>query len=425
MSLRIIHLNTYDCTGGAARSAYRLHAGLCQLGADSAMYVMYKSSGDPGVSQFQPFYNRWRNLRRRIRSRLIARQFAPYATTRPAGLEIFSNDLTVNGDEVIKKLPAADIYNLHWIAGFVDVGAFFQAVRRPVVWTLHDMNAFTGGCHYNVGCRRFETCCGACPQLGSPVADDLSNAVWRRKQTALEHRKAALHIVTPSRWLAAEAQRSSLLGARPVSVIPYGLDTQVFHPYPADGLRTVFDIPAAQPVLLFVSDHATNARKGFTVLQEVFRALPAALKITLVSVGSGSPRLEAGQRHIHLGRIDNDLILAAVYSMADLFVIPSQEDNLPNTVLEALACGTPVVGFDVGGIPDMVRPGETGLLARVGDTEGLRDAIVTLLQDRDKLSGLSARCREIAVREYDLTVQAQRYRALYESLLAGGVRLSV
>ena len=384
------------------------------------MFVCSRQSTDEAVEAFEPRRNLWSRVRCRLRRKVLQRRFARYNETRPAGLEPFTQARTPYGAQVLRQLPQADLINLHWIRGFVDVPAFFEQVDTPVVWTLHDMNAFTGGCHYDKGCGKYEAQCGACPQLGSGQENDLSRKVWEQKKSVFDRvSPERLHIVTPSHWLARAANSSTLLQTFPISVIPYGLDTELFSPRNGQGLRSALNLPEAARIVLFVAQSTTNERKGFSQLAEALAALDGqeSGQFYLVSVGSNKPDWDVDLPHLHLGKITSTPLLAAVYSMADVFVIPSLEDNLPNTVLESMACGTPIVGFDTGGISDMVRPGETGWLAPVGNVRALRDTIDQALSDHQQRNRMTRRCREIAVEEYALNVQARQYRSLYLSLL--------
>jgi glycosyltransferase involved in cell wall biosynthesis len=311
------------------------------------------------------------------------------------------------------------VINLHWVANFLDYETFFPAVASgsPIVWTLHDMNAFTGGCHYDLLCGRYTDRCGACPQLGSRDDADLSRGVWQRKHELLA-RQPRLHVVTPSRWLKGEVARSSVLGHAPVSVIPYGLDVETFAPRDKQAARDVLGIPQDRKVVLFVADLVDNRRKGFGFLiQALLGEEDRATNLFLLSLGYNKPARQMQTPWLHLERIDNDRILSLVYSAADVFVIPSVQDNLPNTVLEAMACGTPVVGVAVGGIPDMVRHERTGLLVAPDDTAGLRKAIRELCHDAARREDMSVNCRRVAVQEYSLEEQGRRYVDLYTSLL--------
>lgn len=417
--MSVFHLNTNDINGGAARAAYRLHYGLRRIGVESSMYVRRKASQDDTVETHDTSPPLLQRIRDRVVRRWLSSRFSTYADTRPKGLELFSQARTVDGTRVVQQVPEADVYNLHWINGFIDPLPFFQNTQQPIVWTLHDMNPFTGGCHYNVGCRKFEDQCGACPQLGSDDDTDLSRTVWTRKRRAYQNaiQNNRLHIVAPSAWLADEAQRSSLFHDAPVRVIPNGLDASTFRPRDTEGFRSALEIPKAHRVVLFVAQSTDNHRKGFDLLSDALSTLEGE-NITLLSIGGTPPDLEVSAPHRHFGTIESNLLLSVFYSLADLFVIPSRQDNLPNTVLESMACGTPVVGFEVGGIPDMVRPGATGWLAEPESVRSLRNAINTALADNGARRQRSERCREVVEAEYTLEVQAQAYKQLYQSLLA-------
>lgn len=412
--MRIVHISHADGGNGAARAAYRLHQGLIRGDISSRMFVRSKETSDGSVSSFTPPAGIWSRLRRRIRRERVRRAFDSYRDARPERSELFYDDRTRHKGDVLSQSPSADILQLHSIYGFVDHGAFFRNVSCPVVWTLHDMNAFTGGCQYNIECRRFEESCGCCPQLGSSDEEDLSRHVWARKKDAYRHviEDHRLQVVCPSEWMAEEARRSSLFKNVPVQVIPYGLDTDRFFQRDTHGVATALEIPADHRIVLFVASD-TRTRKGFDLLDGALSSL-AAENTTLLSVGGETPTLSSDLPHVHVGYVESDLLLSIFYSLADLFVIPSRQDNLPNTVLESMACGTPVTGFDIGGIPDMVRPGETGWLAEPNSVFALREAIEQALADDEKRERMGERCRAVVEEEYTLEAQANAYRRLYE-----------
>lgn len=423
--LGIVHVSTDDVTGGAARCAYRLHRGLVADGHESRMLVRRKRSDDPTVTRFRPGRAPGRRLARRWRRWRIRRDHDRWADSAPEWREPFHGDRSEYGGEVAGALPECDVVHLHWVSGLVDLVGFFDRIPPdlPVVWTLHDMNLFTGGCHYDWGCGRYRERCGACPQLGSGDEQDLSREVWRRKDELFSALSSdRIRLVTPSRWLAHRVEESSLLSGRfPVEVIPYGLDTEGdFTPRDRGFARDLLDVPAEADVLLFAAHSVENARKGFGLLREALEGLACREDLWVLSLGKGEPELPRGIGSRHLGYVSEDRFLSVVYSAADLFVIPSRQDNLPATVLESMACGTPVVGFAAGGIPEMVRPGETGGLAEDGDVDDLRRVLENLLDDDARRVRLSTRCREVAVREYALERQARDYAAVYRSLTARG-----
>ena len=418
--MRISHLSFSNAGGGAMIAASRLHQGLLRIGASSRMHVA-KRVGDDATVDTVPRAQSLTECVHCCRDHArFAREQRPYAKTISPWLELFSDDRVAGRDLLAETLPHAEVYNLHWVAGFLDYGRFFLRLPSgtPLVWTLHDMNPLTGGCHYTLGCERFSEGCGYCPQLGSTNPDDPSARIHRRKRAALATvGPDTTRIVATSRWLQAEAQRSSLLGRFTVERIPYGLDTEVFTPRCKEIAREVFGVPKGKPVVLFVADNVSNYRKGFDLLQAALRDLDLGHHITLACIGKHAPMVVTGGTVALIGRIDNERMMSFAYSAADVFVMPTRAEAFGQVVFEAMACGTPVVAFDVGGVPDMVRPGETGLLVPPEDVRALREAIVTVLTDDGLRLHLSVQCRRVAVTEYSLDVQARRYLEVYETLV--------
>ena len=427
--LRIVHVSTQDAVGGAARAAQRLHHGLLRLGHDSSMFVAQKHGEDPTVLAFGPSGNERVEAEQGRRREMIREDFSRHEESRPEIYRIgdsFNDDRSPFGEEPLNQLPPCDVVNLHVVSGFIDHQAFFSAVPRntPVVWTLHDMNSFTGGCHYDYGCGKHTESCGACPQLGSEDEEDLSRQSWRRKREVYSGvAKDRLHVVGASRWLADEARKSSLFNGFPVTTIPYSLDTQAFAPRDKNRARASLGIPQDARMVLFLTDSIVTRRKGFALLAEALNGVKDVPNLRLLSLGYNDPSLlkeppiVRSIPHQHFDFLDDDLLLSSIYSAADLFVIPSLQENLPQTALEAMSCGTPVVGFDVGGIPDLVRPGITGELAPVGDAGALGAAVSRMLKDPKKLAVMADNCRRIVVEEYNHDLQAGRYADLYRTLL--------
>ncbi len=417
--MRVLHLSTSDAGGGAARAAHRLHTGLRRLGVDSSMLVLKRTSGDPHSQKVTFAGDLITKLKRRRRVGQIGRDFAPYERNLPAGFEWFSDDRSEAGYDLMREVVGRrpDVINLHWVGGLLDHELFFPRLPAgvPVVWRMADMGPLTGGCHYDGGCGRFHNVCGACPVLGSAGDDDLSRQSWRRRHAALAHVPSdRMTLVGTSRWIAAQSRVSSLLSRFGVKTIPNGLDTEAFAPRDKRFARDTLGVPPDARVVLFVAEATDIKRKGFAYLVEALGRLADVPNLFLLSVGERPP--EVPLPGLHLGRINYDRMLSVAYSAADLFVIPSLQESFGQTVTEAMACGTPVVGFDAGGIPDMVRPGVTGQLAPVGDAPALAAAIERVLSDPDR-AAMGHRCRQVAVDEYGLALQATRYRDLYRGLL--------
>ena len=384
------------------------------------MAVLSKSSPDDTVTQFSPSMQWPVRAKRVLRRRYLARTTARLISL-PAGATRFTDDRSQYTSEPASMAASSDVINLHWIAGFIDYTHFLRALPPdlPVVWTLHDMNTFTGGCHYAFDCTAFTRSCGACPQLDSDRPVDLSRRVWHRKHVAYQAGfRKRLHFVTPSKWLAAEARRSSLLHTAPITSIPYSLDTEVFRPRERAIARERFGIPANAKVILFVADSASERRKGLSLLFDALRRLAHDSDLCLVMIGKHTAGFVPHISCIWVEFIEDEEAMSYLYSTADVFVVPSIQDNLPNTALEALSCGVPTAAFGVGGIPEIVRDGVTGVTVPSGDSGELAKAIEELLRAPERRSEISANCRRVAMTEYSLEIQARRYVELYQSLLS-------
>ena len=420
--MRIVHLNTQD-SFGAGRAVRRIHAGLLALGEDSSLIVSQKTSPDPTVTQFEPDRRPLARLRHLQRQRMITRDADRYLRNRPSGFEWFSDDRGALGSELIRRLPAADIITLNWIADFVDLPSFFR--ERPpaakTVWRLSDMNPFTGGCHIDAGCGRFTGSCGHCPQLSSPGANDLSRRIWQRKSEAYARAgKGTLHLVALSTSQAEDVRRSSLLGSFPLTIIPCAVDVSTFFPHPKAAARNCLGLPAEEPIVLMAAQSFGRRNKGAELLRDALALLHGMRRPLIVSVGEGHPDVPAEFEHVHWGSVGDDRLLGLFYSAADLLAFPSLQEGFGQTIVEALACGLPVVGFATGGMRDAVRPGVTGFIAPAKTSEALAEELQTALTDVGRLRGMSDACRETAETQFSMESVARRYQELYRSLLADG-----
>lgn len=404
-------VSTYDIKGGASRSAYRLHQGLRQSGIDSQMFVQEKQSSDAFVHAPRPNLPRQLSQLKPWLSELPLRKYSkrpstPFSTNRiPDCLE-----------SIVDRLHQAsvDIVNLHWISdGFFPLANLLK-LKVPIVWTLHDMWAMTGGCHYSGECDRYQEQCQYCPQLGSGDRKDLSFHEFHKKKSVYQQLNPT--IVCPSEWLRSCAQKSTLLRNRQIEVIPYGIDTEVFRPIDKDVARSLLKLPPNTSLILAGSVNIHDSRKGFELLKAALEHLKLSEEFHLVVFGSAEKSWENLGYPIHsLGTMNDDLMLALTYSAVDVFVAPSLQDNLPNTVLEAMACGTPIVAFNIGGMPDLIDSGTTGYLAEPFDINDLTFGIQWSLNNVSKTSSAS---REKILRKFKLDHQAKRYTDLFNSLLA-------
>src|SRR5688572_24637065 len=311
--MKVIHVST-QISGGAGRSALRLHQGLLRLGVDSQMLVL-RPPTEAGVTEFKFSSGLASRVRRFFRRQLHRRRGEAIRQAPQPRFEEFSLDTSVSvGRDLVTQLPPDAIINLHWVAGFVNYTEFFPFVgRRKVFWTLHDMNPFTGGCHFDNGCGRFVENCGHCPQLGSNAPHDLSRDIWQRKNLALRNLETGqLEVVTPSQWLAAEARRSSLFKGCPTTVIPYGIDTDAFAPVDRMAARAELGLPLDAKIVLFVAAAVDSPRKGAKDLLEAIRSVKAD-GLFLASVGASSPPETPGVGGKHFGVVKQDEMLAKIY----------------------------------------------------------------------------------------------------------------
>lgn len=412
-SMRVMHLSTLE-GGGAGVAARRLHTGLRRQGYDSSMCVLNKTTNDPTVKLIQGKHNNqavslWPYLHAQWSKTL---QQYP---NRSRSLCFFSTPNSIT--QLEQYIAEHDVINMHWIAGLVDIKSMPRLFAgKKLIWTLHDMNPFTGGCHYAQDCTRYETGCYNCPQLGKGP-EDIVKKVWEIKAESYKHLN--LIVVTPSNWLGECSKKSALLGKFEHKVIPNGLDIQKFSPVEKEKARQKLSLPQNSKIILFGASGIGDYRKGFDLFLEAIKKLPAMIQgrdIELAVFGHAQNlnQVKTSYKLNHLGHLNNPAELAAAYSAADVYVIPSREDNLPNTMLESLACGTPVASFNVGGIPDMVIHKQTGYLATFPDTDELALGIKWILQEEQV--DFKNNCREKAEKEITLEIQAQRYLQAYETL---------
>lgn len=415
--MRVALLNSFDINGGAARAMQRLRQGLDRIGIDNTLYVSRAWGTDPTMVEVKPNtpdeLADWRRREAQVRG-----EEAPYEVLR--GWGPFHSERAARAQLLEQRLGPVDLINLHWTRGLVDWSSF-MAARRPgqaLVWTLHDQHPFTGGCHYAGDCVGFTMGCGRCPVLGSDRPDDLSAQVMARKAQALSTLRVPLHFVTPSRWMATELRRSRLFADRPVHVVPPGLDTGLFRPVDTGLLRQKLGIAPDDRVVLFIAHALNDPRKGYALLQAGLMALPDPAGIVLVTVGQGDVPAPPGIRTLAMGPLDADADLVPLYALADLVAVPSLQDNYPNAALEAMACGTGIVGLPIGGLSEITGDGERGRLADGTDAAAFARALADAVGDRARLAAWGHAGRAFVEQECTLERHAGRYAALYAAALA-------
>lgn len=408
--MKVLHLSAFDLVGGAARAAYRIHQGLLGIDIDSQFVVQHKQSCDRTVVTAEnKVYAKLRSLTDSVpinfyphRQQLFSPQWCP--------------------DNLLKSVEqfTPHIINLNWVCnGFVPIEALAK-FQQPLVWTIQDMWAFTGGCHYTLGCDRYQDNCGSCPQLKSDRDRDLSRWVWQRKQKAWQNLN--LTIVTPSSWMAECARSSSLFRELAIEIIPFGFNTAKFAPYDSKQARRKLNLPQNKQLVLFGAIDATgDTRKGSHLLQQALKKLGQSQwqeKIELVIFGASQPEqpIDFGFPVHYLGHL-NDAHLRLAYSAADVMVAPSLQEAFGQTASESLSCGTPVVVFKCTGLADIVDCDRNGYIAEYENIEDLARGIVWVIEDKERHQQLCYHARQKAEREYAESVQANRYLSLFEKIL--------
>ncbi|KAF2333125.1 glycosyltransferase [Flavobacterium daemonense] len=422
--MKVLLINTYD-KWGAANSCLRLHEGLLKKDVDSCVLLRYKEKNIKStqiikqeikiISKSQKLKSTCKRILKKIKL-LRPNTISPkdqFIRNRSKGLEAFNfpdSKIDITTSEWYKQ---AEIINLHWVADFVDYSSFFEKNEKPIVWTLHDMNPFSGGEHY------LEEYLGI-DESGFPIKRKLTKEEITIADNNISIKLKALSnvknlvIVSPSQWLANEASKSVVFKSKPIFCIPYGLNSEIFAPRNKEYSRELLNIPKDKKVILFVADSIDNNRKGFVFLKRAFELLNNE-NLVLCAIGAKTKELESINNILELGRIFDERLMSAVYSAADVFVIPSLMDNLPNTVLESLMCGTPVIGFPIGGIPDMIQDGFNGFITEEISVNSLLKTIKKFLDDPNYFDRIQIRAK--AVEKYDLSVQAEKYIDLYSNIL--------
>lgn len=411
--MQILHLAMHENTG-AGRAAMRLHEGLIQLEQQSLVLTGRKTSNSKSVHR-PSFLN---STLKEVQFILVDK-FLDRKLNTKAG--IFSVNTTPS--RLLKHIRTLkpDIINLQWVGWEFICIEELKALCLPIVWTLHDMWPFTGGCHYVQDCDRYVHSCGHCPQLISHRQEDLSHWVWRRKAKSWENLN--LTIAAPSHWIADCAQKSSLFKNLHVELVPPGLNLQTYRPIVQKTAREVLNLPSDKCLILFGALRATDDyRKGFHLLQAAMRELSVSgwgTKAEIAIFGSPQPEnpFDLGFKVHYLDHLNDDLSLALVYSAADVMVVPSLQESFGQTASESLACGTPVVAFNATGLKDIIDHFINGYLAEPYRTEDLARGIAWVLEDAERHQLLRQNARKKAEASFSLELQAKRYIELYSKLL--------
>jgi glycosyltransferase involved in cell wall biosynthesis len=421
MDKRIRHFCTFPNQGGAGIAAWRLVAGLRSRGVDAELFGAWKfgdkfKPGQRSINIDRKFSNCvWRQIRK-FQTMHIKKRLRKKTTS--SGMPFFL-DLSPMGQPMLECAKAADIIHLHWVCEFIDYEYFFSKlpVGVPIFWTLHDMNPFTGGCIHSMGCQRFQEACGKCPILDSQSSDDESARILQRKIQSLAPHLNNLCVITPSQWLGDLAQKSRVFSGARFRVIPNGVDLDIHHPRERQRNRVTNLATDTEKVLLFVAASLNYQYKGGVLLIDAWRELVArAVKAKVICMGDAKG-FPAPSDWTLLNFSANEKDKAEVYASADVLVVPSEFENYPNVICEALACGVPVVGSHVGGIPEMVLDGKTGFTFQERSAICLADTIQKLLETLpNERAAWSNRCREFAEKTFCMTDIEERHIQLYDEV---------
>ena len=399
-------------------AARRLMEALNNSGVKAKMLVRDKQTSHISVCQlphglWQQWHFLWERLTILCHLRLSRRH-------------LFEIDTAVAGTDITRRpeFREADVIHLHWVnQGLLSLRGLRRILDsgKPVVWTMHDMWPATAICHLTLGCEEYRHGCGSCPYLPGHSRHDLAARVWRRKELLLQGR--SIHFVACSQWLATEARGSRLLQGQEVTSIPNPIDTRVFCRRDRMAARQRLGLPADRRLILFAAQRATNAYKGMDYLVEACRQLvaqhPEMCDNTALVILGGCADEVAAQMPLPshaLGYVSDTDRIVDVYNAADVFVLPSLSENLPNTIMEAMACGVPCLAFGVGGIPEEIDHLHNGYVARYRDAADLARGLHWLLDEADRETLGREAVRHVA-QHYSQHAVAMRYIDLYNRLL--------
>jgi len=413
--MKVSILSTSDHSGGAARAATRLNTALAKSGIDSTMLVGNKQS------------DHWRITGPQGKLKKFANQFLPAIENFAAGLQSTTNPAqhslarTTSIKASTINHSTADLVNIHWICrGFLSIEEIGR-ITKPLVWTFHDMWPFCGAEHLSTDDAEARWKHGYTKDNRDPAHSglDIDRYVWLRKQKAW---KRPFQIVTPSKWLADCVRGSSLMQSWPVAVIPNPLDTNIFRPHPKELARGLLQLPREAKLIIFGAMDAINdPNKGWDLLSAALRKLRNdASNVHCAIFGQSEPKKspDIGLPLHWMGVLRDEVTLALLYSAADVMIVPSRIENLPQAGTEAQACGCPVVAFNTCGLKEVVKHGETGYLATPLSSDDLATGINWVLEDEDRHQLLSENARKRAVESWSQEKISALYVELYQHCIS-------
>ena len=411
--MKVLHINTTDIEGGAARAAYRLHRALLAKGIDSQMLVQKKLSDDYTVQTVaKTKVGKFLNFLRPYIDSLPLQKYKNRSKTpfSPAWVP-FSKVV----DRINEINP--DIVHLHWICGGMIRIEDLAKIKQPIVWTMHDMWPFTGGEHYDEGQQHYTEKCGNSKILNSHKENDLSRRLWERKNKTYV-KINLLNTISPSQWMYEEVKKSSLLKNKTNHLLPNVLNTNIFKLIPKEIARDLWNLPQEKKLILFGAIAATNDdRKGFSLLINALKSLDVK-NTEIIIFGCSKPQEEnlISYNINYVGHLHDDISLVSLYNSADVMIVPSKQESFGQTVSEAMACGTPVVAFDTTGLKDIIDHKINGYLAEPFNSEDLKNGIEWILNNKN-YETLSKNAREKIVSHFSEEVLIPKFIELYKEIL--------
>lgn len=408
--MKVLIVNFSDIQGGAAIASYRLYSALRAENVDCQMLVCKKNTQDENILSVFNGTDKVFNYILKLLNQFPVKFFKK---------NILFDIALISSNKVINKIRKIkpDIVHLHWVNGGMLSIDDLKKIKKPLVWSMHDMWLFTGGCHYDEGCGRYINHCGLCKVLSSSLKYDLSSLTYYRKKKIFKHIDN-ITIIALSRWLMSCAESSSLLKEKNIMNLSNLIDVEKFKPMDRMVARELWGLPFDKKLILFSSISSTGARrKGLIELVNSLSEI-ANEKYELVIIGDSNVDIvkKFGINVHFLGKLYDDVSLITIYNAVDLFVIPSLQENLSNAIMESLSCGTPVVGFNIGGNSDMVSHKESGYLANPGDSIDLAKGIKWVLNSSN-YEKLCENCRKKVNEEFSSSKVVYKYISLYNELL--------
>jgi glycosyltransferase involved in cell wall biosynthesis len=424
--MNVLFFSTFEKYGGAAMASYRLFDAL-QKNTDADYHLLVtdlKKSKNNVITLHQNFLQQKIHYTKFVLERL---HFWSYMKDKSHKYAFSPANYGVNQIEKHFLVKEADILHLNWINfGFLSLKNLEKLCKthKKIVWTMHDMWAFTGGCHYAGNCKNFENQCGNCQFLKNAHEKDWSFQIFQKKKEIFKNTK--IHFVGSSQWITKEAQKSGLWNENHTfQNIPTPIDTQIFKPLDKMALRKKYNLPENKFFLLFGAMNIADKRKGFNLLLQslfLYKQKNINNSIHLLIFGKSTPELleKLPFSYTNLGILKDENSIKEAYNLAHAFVLPSLEDNLPNTILESLACGTPAVAYQLGGMTDMIDPEKNGFLAQTLTPESLYlqiEKIINIWENNVEMwNNFEKEARQKALKDYSESVVAKKYFEMYQSL---------